>query len=75
MKPDKALVLKDFGTRVRVRRRALGYSQEELGFQAGFDRTYISGIEQGKRNPSLVAIVTLAAGLQMTCAELMAGLT
>ena len=55
-------------------RKALGYSQEELGFEAGFDRTYISGIEQGKRNPSLVAIVTLAAGLQIASSELMAGL-
>ncbi len=56
-------------------RKALGYSQEELGFEAGFDRTYISGIEQGKRNPSLVAIVTLAAGLQIASSELMAGLS
>ncbi len=56
-------------------RKALGYSQEELGFEAGFDRTYISGIEQGKRNLSLVAIVTLATGLQITSSELMAGLS
>jgi transcriptional regulator with XRE-family HTH domain len=69
----KTAVLEIFGARVRERRRVLGYSQEELGFRAGFDRTYISGIEQGKRNPSLLAIVTLAAGLQMTGAELLEG--
>ena len=74
MKPKESVLLQGFGARVRERRRVLGYSQEELGFQAGFDRTYISGIERGKRNPSLIALTILALGLQMPLSELLAGL-
>jgi len=38
-------------------------SQEELAFEAGLDRTYIGGIENGKRNVSLVNIYKIANGL------------
>ncbi|SFH73177.1 Helix-turn-helix [Collimonas sp. OK307] len=40
----------------------------------GFDRTYISGIERGVRNPSLSAIEALAMALSVTVAELFSGL-
>ena len=40
----------------------------------GFDRTYISGIERGVRNPSLSAIEALAMALDVTVAELFSGL-
>ncbi len=46
-------------------------SQEELGFKANLDRTYISGIERGVRNPSLTALVSLAGGLGMTVSQLL----
>lgn len=40
----------------------------------GFDRTYISGIERGLRNPSLSAIEALAMALGVTVEELFTGL-
>ena len=56
---------------VSVRRKALGLSQEQLGFDTGIDRTYISGIERGVRNPSLGLIVKIAGRLGKTPWELL----
>lgn len=41
-------------------RRTRGWSQEELVFRSGLDRTYISGIERGKRNPTVAILKALA---------------
>lgn len=52
-----------FGAAVRTRREELDLSQEELGFRSELDRTYISGIERGVRNPTLKIIGRLAKAL------------
>jgi transcriptional regulator with XRE-family HTH domain len=52
-----------FGQRLRELRTAQGYSQEEFADRAQLDRTYISGIERGRRNVSLVNIWRLATAL------------
>lgn len=62
--------LQQFGLRVKQLRLAQGISQEELGALADLDRTYISGIERGKRNVSLKNIVLIAHALQVSVAEL-----
>ena len=69
-KGDATAFLRGFGLAVRARRTALGLSQEELGFRADFDRTYISGIERGRRNPSLSALHRLAAALATSPSDL-----
>ncbi|MBI1868273.1 MAG: helix-turn-helix transcriptional regulator [Methylocystis sp.] len=56
---------------VKAARKALGLSQEALAFETEIDRTYISGIERGKRNPSLDLIVRLAVRLDTTPGELL----
>ncbi len=56
---------KKFGERIRQERNKLGLSQEELGFKASLDRTYISGIERGERNPSLKNIAKIASALRV----------
>jgi transcriptional regulator with XRE-family HTH domain len=56
--------------KVRKERLKLGISQEELGFRTGLDRTYISGIERGERNPTLVNIGRIAKGLKIELPEL-----
>ena len=63
--------LTDFGEAVRERRLELGLSQEVLGFRCGLDRTYVSGIERGVRNPTLVTIRKLAGGLETTASDLL----
>jgi len=70
MKMTRVNILAKFGEAVRRERLRLNLSQEELGFRAGLDRTYISGVERGVRNPSLTAIVKIAVGLNMEVAEL-----
>lgn len=52
-----------FGTAVRALREKLSISQEELGHRAGLDRTYVSGIERGVRNPTLRTIRLFAREL------------
>jgi transcriptional regulator with XRE-family HTH domain len=60
------------GENVRVARKALSVSQEDLGLDTEIDRTYISGIERGLRNPSLDVIVRIARHLRTTPAALLA---
>jgi transcriptional regulator with XRE-family HTH domain len=56
---------------VKAARKALDLSQEILALETEIDRTYISGIERGKRNPSLTLIVKLAERLKTTPAALL----
>jgi transcriptional regulator with XRE-family HTH domain len=55
---------------VRELRLLRGWSQEELGARCNIDRTYVSGVERGVRNPTLTVIAALAAGLRVSVAEL-----
>ncbi len=61
--------LKDFGAHIAYLRRQKGWSQEELSFETGLARSYLSGIECGKRNPSLMTIVCLAVALGVSMSE------
>ena len=54
-----------FGANVRRIRLERGLSQEDFGFVSGIDRTYVSGVERGIRNPSLVLAAKFAAGLDV----------
>ena len=58
------------GQNVRQFRTRLGISQEELGFRSGLHRTYVSGIERGVRNPTVVIIGRLAKALDVNPALL-----
>ncbi|HEY4694453.1 MAG TPA: helix-turn-helix transcriptional regulator [Candidatus Nanoarchaeia archaeon] len=61
---------KRFGVKVRRERKKLAVSQEELGFRTGLDRTYISGIERGERNPSLKNIYKISRALKIKVKDL-----
>jgi transcriptional regulator with XRE-family HTH domain len=54
-----------FGLHLRQLRLSRSWSQEELGAKCDLDRTYISGIERGVRNPTLSVIAAIASGLQI----------
>lgn len=60
-----------FGTNVRRLRLEKGLSQEEFGFVAGIDRTYVSGVERGLRNPTIVLAEKFAHGLGVELDELL----
>lgn len=58
-------IYKAFGQRLREIRISKSLSQEELSGRADLDRTYVSGCERGKRNPSLKTIIRLANALEV----------
>jgi len=57
---------------LRERRNALHLSQEDLSARSGLHRTYISDIELGKRNISLLNLARLATALGFSASELLA---
>ncbi len=71
---ERELILEGFGRLIAERRKSLGVSQEDFAERADLDRTYISGLERGVRNPSLTAIVKVAKGFGITTEELLRGL-
>jgi transcriptional regulator with XRE-family HTH domain len=58
------------GRNLRRLRLAQGISQEELAFRASIDRVYMSELERGRRNPSLLVLTRLAKALGVTLNDL-----
>ncbi len=56
-------ITEKFGKRVKELRQLKGITQEELALKSQLHRTYISSIELGKRNISLLNIEKLAKAL------------
>lgn len=73
--PDARPLLVALGVAVRELRVARHLTQEELADRAGLHVTYISGIERGLRNASLVNLDRLATGLGVELAALMAAVS
>ena len=59
------------GINVRRIREERGYSQEELAFESGLHRTYISGVERGIRNPTVRVLDRIASALKVPAARLL----
>ena len=64
----------EFGREVRRRREALGLTLEQLAESSKLTPNYIGTIENGKRDPSLSTVVSLARGLRIAPAELFGGI-
>lgn len=67
---DNLELEKIFGDILRRRRSEIGISQEELAFLAGVDRTFVSRIERGIRQPSLRTLIGLGQALKISAADL-----
>ena len=61
------------GRNVRRVREKTGLTQEKLAEISGFSQQYISGLEQGRRNPTIVTLYELSQALGVTHIELMRG--
>ena len=59
------------GANVRRLRKSQGLSQERFALEHGIDRTYVSGIERGARNPTVVVLARLAEALGVDIHELL----
>lgn len=63
-------VRKRIGWNLRRLRKERGITQEDFATDSGFDRGYISGVERGVRNPSVLVLTRIADALQTDIAEL-----
>lgn len=59
------------GRRVKELRVRRGWTQEQLADVSGFSQQYISGLEQGRRNPTIVTLHELAVALGVRPVELL----
>lgn len=60
------------GATIRANRLERGLTQEDLAARSGLHPDYIRGVERGKRNPTWIALVALADGLDMPLSRLVA---
>ncbi len=65
-------IRKRLGLNLKRLRAAKGWSQERFAFEANIHRTYISDLERGARNPSIVLLEKLAVPLCVPASELIA---
>ena len=59
----------DIGNRIRYLRKKLGISQEKLALKSDLDRTYLAGIESGKRNATLDSVEKIIRSLDISVKE------
>ena len=62
---------KQLGLNLRALRKSRGLSQERFALEYDIDRTYVSGIERGKRNPTVTVLGRLANALDVDVHELL----
>ncbi|MBT4735458.1 helix-turn-helix transcriptional regulator [bacterium] len=67
---ERENLLKKFGLRLKEFRTQKNISQEVLADICQLDRTYISGLERGVRNPSLICVFKVAQGLGVSADKL-----
>ncbi len=58
------------GLNLQALRRAKGLSQEELAHRSQIHQTYLSGVERGKRNPTVTVLERLAGALEVEVEDL-----
>lgn len=68
------IALKLFGTKVQAIRNELQISQEKLAELSELDRTYISSVERGQRNVSILNVIKIADALGVPVCSLLEGL-
>lgn len=71
MTQEKQQMTSTFGVNVRRMRQLRKISQETLAQRCGIYRTYLSRIESGRANPSLLVIAALARALEMEPSDLL----
>lgn len=60
------MITEQVGNRIRFLRSQMELSQEKLALKAGIDRTYLAGIEAGKRNATITSLEKIVNALDIT---------
>ncbi len=71
MQASEAKLLTTFGRSLRSFRKQRGLSQEDLAEASKLSRNYVSDIERGVRNPSLLALVRLSRALRLPLRDML----
>jgi transcriptional regulator with XRE-family HTH domain len=71
--PRSALhpALKRLGQRIRDLRTDKNWTQEDLAGECGLDRSYVSGLEVGRRNPTYLNLLRIAKTLDIPLVKLL----
>lgn len=71
MQASEAKLLSTFGRAMRSHRLKRKLSQDDLALAAKLSRNYVSDIERGVRNPSLLALVRLSRALRLPLRDML----
>ena len=63
------MIKEQVGKRIKELRLSKNMSQEDFAFKCGLDRTYITSLERGKRNVSLINLEKIANAFDMSLSE------
>ncbi len=64
-------ICEQFGANLRRIRRKRGFTQEELAYRVGMDVSYLSELENGRKEPCLRKMKEIAQGLDIKLVELL----
>lgn len=67
------MITEQIGMRIREIRNMQGISQEKLAFKADLDRTYLAGVELGRRNPSVKSLEKILQALDISFEDFFKG--
>jgi transcriptional regulator with XRE-family HTH domain len=73
MNQQKRLI--ELGKLIRARRLHIGMTQQQLGAESGYDATYISMLERGRRNPPFLTLCTVSRHLGVPLHKLLKAFT
>ena len=68
------MITEQVGARIREQRNALDISQEKLALKADIDRTYLAGVESGKRNLSIKSLEKIINALDVSFEDFFKGM-
>lgn len=68
------MITDEVGQRIKTIRNEQGLSQEKLALKAEIDRTYLAGVEMGKRNISLKSLDKIIKALDVSFEDFFKGL-
>ena len=62
------------GMRIRYLRKQQGLSQEDLALESGVNKNYLSDLERGERNPTIVVVEKIATALGVSLSTIFKGI-
>lgn len=69
-----AMITEKVGQRIKELRTEMGISQEKLALKAEIDRTYLAGVESGKRNLSIKSLEKIISSLDISFHDFFEGM-